>query len=566
MKGLRLSVLRCLGLSLVLVPATIQAQALVIEGGTLIDGTGAPPIRNSVIVLDGSRIKTVGTAGKVSTPANARVIDVKGKTVLPGLIDVDIHYRGWDPQMFLHYGVTTVYEPSNPTEWIVAQRDMISHGKIKGPRMFVTGDPITGPQERSRMSSAPEQSGAVIHVTTVEEAREAVRKNAAAGVDFIHVEEALTPELLKAVVDEAQKLHLPVFGHSSDIREATLAGLKYMEHSVPLAHSILQAQDPKLLSEFDWKNVEFPGAESRMDPKLFGPLIKLMVSKGVFINPTFGLQWRAVNPRSAEWSAVAAEVAKEPGIEFVPEDVRKGWIAPLRKPALPIEQLAAGLKKMQEFTREYVAAGGKVLVGTDTLGSLGLQGAALSLEMQALVDAGVMPMQAIVAATKTAAELGGKEKELGTVEPGKLADLVVIDGDPLKDIADVRKVAMVFKGGQAVDRTYDAKFVNPIPRTTLNGQLKGPENGPELSAIDPLIAAQGGGDVTLHISGKRFGPKSVARFNGAELNTGRLSETQLTAVIPRASLQKVGSYVVTVADSGSDVKSNLRYFIVNFRY
>jgi len=339
-----------------------------------------------------------------------------------------------------------------------------------------------------------------------------------------------------------------------------------MEHSVPLAHSILQAEDPKKLEEFDWKNVEFPAAEYRMDPKFYGPLIKLMVSKGVFVNPTWGLQWRAVNPRSEEWSAVAAQVAKEPGIEFVPDDVRQGWLAPPRKAALPVEQLAAGLKMMQEFTRQYIAAGGKVLVGTDSLGGLGLQGAALSLEMQALVDAGVTPMQAIVAATKTAAELGGKNKDLGTVEPGKFADLVVIDGDPLKEITDVRKVAMVFKGGQMVDRTYDAKFVNPIPRTTLNGQLKGPDNGPGLSAINPLIAVEGAGDVTLHISGKRFSPKSVAKFNGAELKTECISESELTAVIPRASLQKVGSYVVTVSDSGSSVKSNLRYFIVNFKY
>ena len=189
----RCRALVCVGALLAPIPASAQIQALVVEGGTLIDGTGGMPLENAAIVIEGSRIKTVGAKGKVAYPANARVIDARGKFILPGLIDVDIHYRGWDPQMFLHFGVTTVYEPLNATEWIVAQRDMINHGKIKGPRMFVCGTPIAGPRELSRQSSAPEQSGFIVHVTTVEEAREAVRKNASAGVDAIHVEESLTP-------------------------------------------------------------------------------------------------------------------------------------------------------------------------------------------------------------------------------------------------------------------------------------------------------------------------------------------------------------------------------------
>jgi imidazolonepropionase-like amidohydrolase len=450
--------------------------------------------------------------------------------------------------------------------YIIAQREMINHGKIQGPRLFVSGDPITGPQDLSRMSSAPEQSGAVTHVTTVEEARAAVRKNAAAGVDMIHVEEALTPELLKAVVDEAAKHHLPVWGHSRDIREAAQAGLRYMEHSVPLAHSILQVDDPKHFQEFDWKDVEFPGAEYRMNPASYAEIIKFMVSKGVFVNLTYSLQWGSANPRFPEWTGVAADLAKEPGIEFVPEDVRRGWNLSARKPSLPAEQLSEGFKRVQEFTRQYAQAGGKLLAGTDSYGGVGLQGAVLSFEMESLVDAGATPMQAIMAATKNAAELGYKEKDLGTVEPGKLADLVVIDGNPLKDIATIRNVSLVVKDGQVIDRTYDAKFVNPIGRTALNGQLKGPENGPEVSTLAPLIAAQGDRDVVIQLTGKRFDSHSVVRFNAVDLKTHFISDSQLTAVIPGADLRDVGTYQVMVASSDSGVKSNLRYFIVNFRY
>jgi hypothetical protein len=432
--------------------------------------------------------------------------------------------------------------------------------------LFVSGAAITGPLELSRLNSGPETSGSIVHVNTVEEAREAVRKSAAAGVDIIHTEEALTPELLKAVIEEARKHRLPVLGHVRDIRAATQVGMKYMEHSVPLAHSVFQAEDPKKLAEVDWEHVEFPGTEYRMNPKFYGSLIKLMVSSGVFINPTFAQQWRAVNPRSAEWSVIAAGIAKEPGIEFAPADVREGWSRPPREPRLPVEQITASFKKVQEFTHQYLQAGGKVLVGTDSLGLLGLQGVAVSFEMQSLVDAGATPMQAIMAATKYAAEVGYKDKELGTVEPGKLADLVVVDEDPLKDVAAVRKVALVVKDGQVIDRTYDPKFVNPIPRTDLTGQLKGPNNGPELSTLSPLIALEGAKDVTIRLAGKRFSPQSLVRFNTTDLKTQFVSDSQLTAVIPNASLQRVGTYVVTVVNRDSGVKSNLRYFIVNFKY
>src|ERR1019366_2341771 len=107
----------------------------------------------------------------------------------------------------------------------------------------------------------------------------------------------------------------------------------------------------------------------------------------------------------------------------------------------------------------------------------------VSFEMQSLIDCGATPMQAIEAVTKWAAELAHKEKNLGTVEAGKLADITVIDGDPLNDILAIRNVVLVVKDGEVLDTTYDPKFVNPIPRTALNGQLKGPDNGPELSGL-----------------------------------------------------------------------------------
>ncbi|MBI2815535.1 MAG: amidohydrolase family protein [Acidobacteria bacterium] len=552
-----------LGVLLALLPAA-RSETLVIEGGTLIDGRGGAPVENAVVVMDGGRIKAVGTKGNVAYPASARVITQTGRTILPGLIDSHIHFREWYPPMFLHYGVTTVYDTANPTDWIIAQRELVNRGKIKGPRMFVTGIAIDGPPERSVPHSGAELGGYNTHVTTVEEAREAVRKNVAAGVDIIKVHEGLTSELLKTVVEEAKKSGRPVVGHSEDIREATLVGLQFMEHTTPLAHAIIKAEDEHKLEQLE-KQKELEGSEYLMNPGSYDPLIKLMVSKGVFINATLIGQWGPANPRGPEWAEVAAAESKKPGIEFVPADVRQSWTRPARKPdPKHAQEVAQGFKKVQEFVGQYAKAGGRLTAGTDTTGYV--PGLSLSFEMQSLIDCGATNMQALMAATKWAAELAHKQKDLGTIEPGKIADIMVVDGDPLKDISAIRKVVMVVKDGQVIDSALDPHFVNPIPRTALNGQLKGPDNGPELSTVTPGMVTEGSKDITLQITGKRFTPKSIARLNDTELKTQFVSDSQLKAVVSAANLQKVGSYVVTVVDPDSRVKSNLRWLIVNFKY
>ena len=157
------------------------------------------------------------------------------------------------------------------------------------------------------------------------------------------------------------------------------------------------------------------------------------------------------------------------------------------------------------------------------------------------------------------------ERILGTVEPGKIADITVIEGDPLKDITAIRNVRLVVKDGEVLDTTYDPKFVNPIPRTALNGQLKGPDNGPELSSVKPGMAPQGDKEITIHVAGKRFSPQSLVRFEGAELKTQFVSESEVTAVLSPSNLKNVGSYKITVSTPGAPA-SNLRWFIVNFKY
>jgi imidazolonepropionase-like amidohydrolase len=429
----------------VLGPLQVQAQdqILVLDGGTLIDGTGRAPINDAVIVIEGSRIKAVGAKGQVSYPAIARVIRTDGRTILPGLVDAHVHIRDYMPPMFLRYGVTTVADTHDPTEWSLAQRDAINSGKIRGPRTFVSGE---------RAANTREGNPPSIPLQTVAEARAYVKKLIAMGVDVIKVDLSLSYDQLRAVVEEATAAGLSVVGHSQNIRKAAEVGLKYMEHTDTLTMAVLDAMGRTARATRDQRGADI----ALMDTTLFPPLIAFMVNQGVYVNPTLAAQWRSSTPRGAEWAAAAAKIVQDPGLAFVPADVRQSWTQPDGR-----EPNREGYAKMAEFVRKYAEAGGKVVSATDAGFMPGLS---MHYEMQMVADIGVPPMKVIQGATLWAAESFGKAKDLGSIEAGKLADLIVIDGNPLNDIAATKNIRMVIKDGQVLDTTYDPRFVNPLPR------------------------------------------------------------------------------------------------------
>src|SRR4030095_4874570 len=143
--------------------------------------SGGTPLPNVFIVVEGTRIKAVGPKGKVTYPAQARIINAAGMTVLPGLIDAHIHSLDFFPQLFLHFGVTTVCDTANPTDWVIAQRDALKKGTINRPRMFVTGVRIDGP------ATPDESEDYIVHVSTPAEARQGARDLLRRGVDLLKV-------------------------------------------------------------------------------------------------------------------------------------------------------------------------------------------------------------------------------------------------------------------------------------------------------------------------------------------------------------------------------------------
>jgi imidazolonepropionase-like amidohydrolase len=272
------------------------------------------------------------------------------------------------------------------------------------------------------------------------------------GVDVIKVDSSLSYDQLRAVVEEASRAGLSVVGHSQNIRKAAEVGLKYMEHTNTLTEAILEAMGRTARVTPDQRGADI----ALMDPALFPPLIAFMVKQGVYVNPTLAAQWRSSTPRGAEWAAAAGQIVQDPGLAFVPADVRKSWTQPDNR-----EPNREGYAKLAEFVRKYAAAGGKVVSATDAGWMPGLS---MHYEMQMLSDIGVAPMKVIQGATLWGAEAVGKSKELGSVEPGKLADLLVVEGNPLDNIAATRNIRMVIKDGQVLDTAYDPGFVNPLPR------------------------------------------------------------------------------------------------------
>ena len=538
-----------------------QNRTLVIEGGTLIDGTGRTPVTDSVIVIEDSRIKAVGTKGVVSYPAEARVIRAEGKTVLPGFIDAHVHLSAYMPPLFLHYGVTTIFDTANPTEWILAQREALKRGKMKGPRLFVTGAIIDGPPERSNPATLAARAAYRVHTRTPEQARAAARNLIDQGVDGIKVYEGLSTESLKAVVEEAHKAGLEVVGHALDAREATLAGMKFMEHARPIVHSTLG--DPAKVQAME--EGRLPNSQAEMDTTLFGPLIDLMVKNGVYFNPTL----TRPRPESREWYDVVVKLLKDPSAQFIPEARREHWLNAVKAADTgeEMQQNTESLQKTREFIRRFVQAGGKMITGPDTgarSSATNIAGLAMHVEMEAFVNAGMTPMQAILASTKWSAELLRKEQDLGTVEPGKLADLILIEGDPLADIRVTQNIRTVILDGQIVDTRLDPNFRNSLPRTWyVNTPLE--YLGPEISRIIPGITRAGDTGVTVQVSGKRFNSRSFIRFDTTDLPTNFVSDNILTATVDAALLKNVGTYAVTVVNPGSGGSpSNATYFIVNF--
>jgi imidazolonepropionase-like amidohydrolase len=444
-----------------------QDRPIVIQGALLIDGSGRPPVEDAVVVFSAGRIQAVGKRGEVTIPQGAEVIDAEGKTILPGLIDGHCHYRDWMGEIYLAYGVVTCPNISNnPVEWITAQREGVKNGTIRGPRVWASANIIDGPPPGG--TGVLRRQRTSIIVDNEEEARKAVRDLVAQGVDGIKLFERLKPNVAKAAVDEAHKLGRPVFGHSLDIFTAAANGYQSVEHSWSVVYTSIQ--DPKKKNDLDigrmLGKVDTADVHAEMEPAMFDKIIKAMIDKNVHWSTTWATWFRPLSSYAPEMKQRELTLLRNPQLKYLPPYILKdteSFFAKYEKMAPDKrQQVMGGFKMLQEFVRKFAAAGGKIHSGSDP--NHVVPGYAIHAELQMLIEAGLTPAQAIRTASLNVAEAWGKEKDFGSVEKGKVADLILINGDPLKNISDTQNIEMVFSDGKKMDTTYHADYKNPLPR------------------------------------------------------------------------------------------------------
>src|SRR5207249_1400789 len=375
---------------------TAASQSLVIAGGTLIDGTGNPPLENVVIVIEGERIKSVGKRGEVAIPKGSRVINVKGKTILPGLIDGHCHLLDFMGELYLHLGITTCPDiTQNDDEWTLAQRDGTNLGKIRGPRIWSTGARLVGPPPTWALRA---ESGYLIK--NPDDAPDAVRNK------------------------------------RCENHEGRMTG-KINTADLPFYY----------------------------EPENFDKIIKAMAEKHVSWSPTIASWFRPLSPSAERFKERELSILNNPKARYLPAVLREQALGQYDRyskfSAERLNQSREGYKKLTDFIVRFVQAGGIIRAGSDP--NNGLPALGVHQEMVMFVEAGLTPMQAIQAATINVAKTFRKDKDFGTVEPGKVADVIAVDGDPLKDIWVVQNVKIVVLNGKIVDNDRHPNFKNPTP-------------------------------------------------------------------------------------------------------
>jgi imidazolonepropionase-like amidohydrolase len=436
------------------VPARVGAQSnahqTVLKGARLIDGTGRPAIENSVLIVEGDHVVAAGKAGAVSIPKGADVKDVSGKTIMPALINLHGHLglsnNGADSaaghyteenvvkqlNRYLSYGVATVASFGQDEDVIYKLRDEQRAGNLSGARFFTAGRGFleyTGKTYPLDDRYRPQ---------TPEEARTDVRELAVHHPDYVKmwVDDYLgrgvkiKPEIYQAVIDEAHKQHLRVFAHEFYLSDGKLLLSTGLDG---LAHSIRdQSVDKDFIQTMKSRNAF---------------LIPTLVRDEVLFAYADNLNWLDDPFFKAGYDAAAIAMVRGP------ENVEKGRKDP------DIAKYRAGLEMAKKNLKTLSDAGVKIAFGTDSGIPTRFPGFFEHRELQLMVEAGLTPMQAIVAATRTNADILGGAKKFGTLQPGMQADFLILDANPLDDIHNTEKLAAVWQAGKVVP-SVSAKIVS----------------------------------------------------------------------------------------------------------
>ena len=471
-------------------PRTDQSAAtLVITHVTVIDATGAPAQPDATVVVRGDRITEIGKTGKAPMPKAARVVDGRGKFLIPGLWDMHVHLDFRDYlQLFIANGVTGVRvmwgDPQHH-----AWREEIEAGSLLGPRMKIASPIIDGPK--------PYWPGSV-SVANEAEARQAVATAKKHGADFVKIYQFLPRALYFDLADESKKEGISFEGHLSvtvRAEEGSRAGQKSFEHLVGILPAVSTRSDELFkAAQDDFAAMQSRGKFEELHDSPLGremlatystekvaALSAVFKSNGTWQCPTLVLLHMFAYGNEADFR-------NDPRLKYLPPHLKRSW-DPTK---LEGERTAQDFDySRREFDRDLqvVGAMGKagvgILAGTDSQNPYTFYGFSLHDELGFLVQAGLSPMQALQAATLNPALFFGMEKDLGTIQKGKIADLILLDANPLDAIGNTKRIDAVIYGGKFYSRaaldqmlaTAEALAARPLIGDVLFKAIR--ENGIE---------------------------------------------------------------------------------------
>ena len=430
---------------LLLVAPCVRAQTLTITHATVIDTVTGQTRPDTTVVVSGNRITSIAPSSK-ATPAGGKVIDAKGEYLIPGLWDMHTHVYFGDTArdgtdlvlpLFIANGVTAIRDMGSDLDPVLHARDEIAAHRMLGPRMVVSGPMLDGAKSTYKQ---------MIPITTPESGRNAVDMLKSRGVDFIKVQSNVPREAYFAIAAEAKKVGIPFEGHVPDaIRasEAVNAGQLTFEHLIGIFEASSPDEDkyltgPKTVGMF----------LATYDPAREAKIIQLLAAHHVWQCPT--LYWER-----GQWLVDAIDYNKDPDLAYAGHSwVTQDWpksrasiLKTLDTDPLPVREKF--VVHELDIVRRMHAAGIPFLAGTDTPAGVDvIPGISLHLELQRFVAAGFTPLEALQTATLNPARFYNRLEDYGTVQTGRLADLVLLKSNPLVDIDNTRTIAGVIADGR----------------------------------------------------------------------------------------------------------------------
>ncbi len=397
----------------------IDAKGLVIlEGASLIDGTGSPPRNDSVVLLKDERILTVTDKGNYRRyPKDSEIVNLTGHFLIPGLFDMHAHVASVlsfsynqtvsenTLKALLDNGVTTIRNPAGPTKESVALRDAVAAGQIQGPQIFTAGRLINALPFPTRFVETM--------ANTEAEVREEVKRQADAGVDYVKLYVGLYPNLVKTAIDEAHNQGINVIGHLylTSWTDAANLGIDALTHGVPV--------NPFLLSK-DTQEIFIENGRGPFDHFLWLNLVDL---------------------NSTEINEMINALVKNK----VPVDPTLTIYEAMLKDDLQNQYLWS---KVLQLTKILYDHGVTIMSGTDIPNFGLIPGVSLHHELELLVKAGINPLNVIKIATSNGAEALGILDDVGTIEAGKQADMIILNANPIRNIRNIGAIEGVVEDGQ----------------------------------------------------------------------------------------------------------------------